>query len=106
MLLYKSLFFLFFIVIFKKKVFCLYEKYVFSSVLFLCKVFAEMISCDSLNLEQPFMVLVLFLTYELSCGMRYLILSVPLSLLVLKENRVPHFVQRLFVLISKKSRSA
>ena len=35
----------------------------------------------SINLDQPFMVLVLFLTYQLSCGMRYLILSVPLSLL-------------------------
>ena len=28
----------------------------------------------------------LFLTYQLSCGMRYLMLSVPMSLLVLKEN--------------------
>ena len=33
------------------------------------------------------MILVLFfLTYQLSCGMRYLNLSVPMSLLVLKEN--------------------
>ena len=33
------------------------------------------------------MVLVLFfVAYQLSCGMRYLILSVPMSLLVLKEN--------------------
>ena len=47
------------------------------------------------------MVLVLFfLTYQLSCGMRYLILSVPLSLLVSKENPGPHFVQRLFFLIN------
>lgn len=37
-----------------------------------------------------------FFTYQLSCGMRYLILSVPLHLLVLKENPGPHFVQRLF----------
>ena len=32
--------------------------------------------------------------------MRYLILSVPLSLLVSKENRGPHFIQQLFFLIS------
>ena len=45
------------------------------------------------------MVLVFFfLTYQLSCGMRYLILSVPVSLLVLKENPGPHFVQRSFCL--------
>ena len=42
----------------------------------------------------------LFLTYQLSCGMRYLILSVPMSLLVLKENPGPHFVQRLFSLMN------
>ena len=42
------------------------------------------------------MVLVLsFLTYQLSCGMRYLILSVPM-----KENPGPHFVQRLFFLMN------
>ena len=46
------------------------------------------------------MVSVLFLTYQLSCGMRYLILSVPLSLLALKETRGSHFVQRLFFLIN------
>ena len=46
------------------------------------------------------MVLVFFLTYQLSCEMRYLILPVPLSLLVLKENRGSHFVQRLFLLIN------
>ena len=48
------------------------------------------------------MVLVLFfLTYDLSCGMRYLILSVPMSLLVLTENPAgPHFVQRLFFLMN------
>ena len=47
------------------------------------------------------MVLVLFfLTYQLSCGMRCLILSVPMSLLVLKENPGPHFVQRLFFLMN------
>ena len=47
------------------------------------------------------MVLVLFfLTYQLSSGMRYLILSVPMSLLlVLKENPGPHFVQQLFFLM-------
>ena len=45
------------------------------------------------------MVLVLFfLTYQLSCGMRYLIVSLPMNLLVLKENPGPHFVQRLFFL--------
>ena len=32
--------------------------------------------------------------------MRYLILSVPMSLLVLKENPGPHFVQRLFFLMN------
>ena len=41
-----------------------------------------------------------FFTYQLSCGMRYLILSVPMSLLVLKENPGPHFVQRLFFLMN------
>ena len=48
------------------------------------------------------MVLVLFfLTYQLSCGMRYLILSVPMSLLVLTDNAAkPHFVQRLFFLMN------
>ena len=47
------------------------------------------------------MVLVLFfLTYQLSCGMRYPILSVPMSLLVLKENPGPHFVQWLFFLMN------
>ena len=42
----------------------------------------------------------LFLAYQLSCGMRYLILSVPMSLLVLIENPGPHFVQRLFFLMN------
>ena len=44
----------------------------------------------------------LFFSYvsELSCGMRYLILSVPMGLLVLKENPGPHFVQRLFFLMN------
>ena len=46
------------------------------------------------------MVLALFLTYQPSCGMRYLIVSVPLSLVVLKETPGPHFVQRLFFLIN------
>ena len=47
------------------------------------------------------MVLALFfLAYQLSCGMRYLILSVPMSLLVLKENPGPHFVQRLFFVMN------
>lgn len=32
--------------------------------------------------------------------MRYLILSVPLSSLILKENPGPHFVQRLFFVIN------
>ena len=41
-----------------------------------------------------------FLTYQLSCGMRYLILSVAMSLLVLKENPGLHFVQRLFFLMN------
>ena len=81
--------------------FCLYEKYVFSPVPFLCMMFTEITFCCSINLEQPVMVLVLFfLTYQLSCGMRYLILSVPMSLLVLKENQGPHFVQRLFFLMN------
>ena len=58
--------------------------------------------CPSINLEQPVMVLVLFfLTYQLSCGMRYLILSVPMSLLlVLKENPGTHFVQLLSFLMN------
>ena len=61
----------------------------------------EIAFCLSINLEQLFMVLVLFfLTYQLSCGMRYLILSVNMSLLVLKENPGPHFVQRLSFLMN------
>ena len=55
---------------------CLYEKYVSSPVFFLCMIFAEITFCPSINLEQPVMVLALFLTYQLSCRMRqYLILS-------------------------------
>ena len=85
----------------KKRFFCLYEEYVISPVPFLCMIFAEITFCSSINLEQPVMVLVLFfLTYQLSCRMRYLILSVPMSLLVLKENPGPHFVQRLFFLMN------
>ena len=91
-------FFFFFL---KKGFFCLYEKYVFSPDPFLSMIFAEITFCSSINLEQPVMVVVLFfLTYLLSCGMRYLILSVPMSLLVLKENPGPHFVQRLFFLMN------
>ena len=64
-------------------------------------IFAEITFCPSINLEQPVMVLVLFfLTYQLSCGMRYLILSVPMSLLVVKENPGSHFVQRFFFLMN------
>ena len=48
--------------------------------------------CPSINQKQP----VMFLVRE----MRYLILSVPLNLLVLKENRGSHFVQRRFLLIN------
>ena len=79
---------------------CLYGRYVFSPILFSCMIFAEIIFCPSINLEQPVMVLVLFLTYQLSCAMRYLILSVSLSLLVLKENQGPHSVQRPFFSIN------
>ena len=39
--------------------FC-FEKYVFSPVLFLGMIFAEVTFCPSINLEQPVMVLVLF----------------------------------------------
>ena len=42
----------------------------------------------------------LFSYVSAKCGMRYLILSVPISLLVLKENLGPHFVQRLFFLMN------
>ena len=97
----KKGFFCFFFFFLKKGFFCLYEKYVFSPVFFLCMIFAEITFSSSINLEQPVMVLVLFfLTYQLSRGMRYLILSVPLSLLVLKKNPGPHFVQRLFFLMN------
>ena len=65
---------------------CLYERYVFSPVLFLCMIFAQITFCPAINLKQPVMFLVLFLMYQLSCGMRYLILSAPLSLLVLKPR--------------------
>ena len=63
-------------------------------------IFAEITFCPSINLKKPVKVLVLFRTYRLSCEMRYLILSVTLSLLALKENRWWHFVQRLFFLIN------
>ena len=43
------------------------------------------------------MILVLFLTYQPSCEMRYLILPVPLSLLVLKENGGSHFCTAAFL---------
>ena len=89
-------FFLFFFFL-KKGFFCLCEKYVFSPAPFLCMIFVEITFCSSINLEQPVIVLVLlFLTYQLSCGMHYLIVSLPMNLLVLKENPGPHFVQRLF----------
>ena len=92
--------FLFFF-FFEKGFFCLYEKSVFSPVPFLCMIFAEITFCPSINLEQPVMVLVLFfLRYQLICGMRYPILSIPMSLLVLKENPGPHSVQRLFFLMN------
>ena len=95
------LFWFFFLVVLKNGFFCLYEEYVFSPVPFLCMIFAEITFCSSIKLEQAVMVLVVFfLTYQLSCGMRYLILSVPMSLLVLKENPGPHFVQRLFLLMN------
>ena len=61
--------------------------------------FAEITFCPSINQKEPVTFLVLFLTYQLSCGMRYLILSVPLSLLVLKENPSSPFVPRLFFFI-------
>ena len=44
----------------KNGFFCLYEKYVFSPVLFICTIFAEITFCPSINLEQPVVVLVLF----------------------------------------------
>ena len=94
------MFFLFgFVFFFKKKgFFCLYEKYVLSPVPFLCMMFAEITFCPSINLEQPVMVLVLFfLTYQLSCRMRYLILSVPMSLLVLKEKSRAAFCTAAFL---------
>ena len=77
----------------KKKGFPAYmQKKVFAPVLFLGMIFAEITLCPSINLEQPVMVLVFFffLTYQLSCEMRYLILSVPLSLLsgFKRESRV------------------
>ena len=39
-------------------------------------MFAEIIFCPSINLDIPVMVLILFLTSQLSYGIRYLILSV------------------------------
>ena len=93
--------FCFLLFFFKKGFFCSYDKYVFYPVPFLCMIFAEIIFCSSINLEQAVMVLVLFfLPYQLSCGMRYLILSVPMSLLVLEENPGRYFVQRLFFLMN------
>ena len=53
--------------------------------------------CPSIKLQQPVMVLIVFLTYQPSCRMRYQNLSLPLSLLVLKENQGPHFAQRPFL---------
>ena len=96
-LLYKSMFFVF---LGKKAFFCLYEKYVYSHVFFLCMIFAEITFCPSINLEQPVMVLVLFSYVSAKLRNAPPILSVPLSLLVLKEIPRPHFVHRLFVLIN------
>ena len=50
----------------RKGLSCIYEKYVFSPVLFLRMMFVEITFCPSINLEQPVMVLVLFLTFLLS----------------------------------------
>ena len=44
----------------KKGFFFLYEKYVFSPVLLLYMIFAEITFCPSINLEQPVVTLVLF----------------------------------------------
>ena len=41
----------------------IYKKYDFSPVLFVCMIFVEITFCPSINLEQPVMVLVFFLTY-------------------------------------------
>ena len=42
--------------------------------------------CPSINLKQPVIPLVLFVTYQLSCEIRYLVSSVPLRLLVLNQR--------------------
>ena len=75
--------FFLFVFFLKKGFFSLYEKYVSFPVPFLCMIFAEITFSSLINLEQALTALVLFfLTYQLSCGMRYLILSVLMSLLV------------------------
>ena len=47
----------------RKGLSCIFEKYVFSPVLFLCMIFVEITFCPSINLAQLVKVLVVFLTY-------------------------------------------
>ena len=63
-------------------------------------IFAEITFCPSINLEQPVMVLVLF--SHVSAKLRNALpdLSVPMSLLVVKENPGSHFLQRFFFLMN------
>ena len=64
-------------------------------------IFAEITFCPSINLEQSVMALVLF-SYLLAAKLRNALpyFSVPMSLLVVKENSGPHFVQWLFFLMN------
>ena len=58
---YKSMHFVFFLNSKKKGFFCLYEKYAFSLVLFLCMIFTEITFCPSIKPKtSSYVVLVLF----------------------------------------------
>ena len=58
---YKSMYFVVFFLLEKKGFFCLYEKYVFSSDLFLCMTFTEITFCPSIKPRTTsYVVLVLF----------------------------------------------
>ena len=81
----------------KKGFFCLYEKYVFSPVLFLCMIFAEITFYPSINLEQPVMVLVLFSYVSARSRNALPDFIRTYECTGFKRESRPHFVQRLFV---------
>ena len=74
-------------------------KICFHSGLLLMMISSEIIFCPSKRKKPEtttFVVLILFLTYQLSCGMRYLNLFAPLSLQVLKGESIAAFLYSRF----------